>query len=264
MQAAVDKLLARPLTVDSAVQIALLNNRSLQAVFEDLAISQADLVQAGLLHNPVFAASFRLPDRPPNGTDTELSVEQDFLDLMVMPLRRKVAAAEFEHAQLNVADHVVQLADDVKVAVYTIQARLQLVDRLREIADANQTAAGLARWQFDAGTINELGLVNQEATAAQAFGSFHRGAATRSRSRAVKSFDGFELHADRLEHLARVAGAAVSRDSDLGTRDCRTSPTPRSPRGSRRNRVDSASRFHHARLPIFRGCGIRCRYRAHA
>ena len=87
-------------------------------------------MQAGLLHNPVFAASFRVPDRPPNGTDTELSVEQDFLDLLVIPLRRKVAAAELEHAKLYVADHVVQLAADVKMAVSTIQARRTLLDRL--------------------------------------------------------------------------------------------------------------------------------------
>jgi cobalt-zinc-cadmium efflux system outer membrane protein len=166
-QAAVDKLLARPLTVDLAVQIALLNNRSLQAVFEDLAISQADLVQAGLLHNPVFAASFRLPDRAPNGTDTELSVEQDFLDLLILPLRKKVAAAEFEHAKLSVADRVVQLAGDVKIAEFTMQARQQLLERLLVIFESNQTAAELSQRQYDAGTINELGLANQQMLAAQ-------------------------------------------------------------------------------------------------
>ena len=167
-RSALNNLLAHPLTVHSAVQIALLNNPSLQAVLEDLAISQADLIQAGLLHNPVFAAGFRIPNRSPHGTDTEFSVEQDFLDLMIIPLRRKVAAAEFEHSKLIVADRVVQLAADVKVAVFTLQAREQLLDRLRFIADANQAAAELAQRQFDAGTINELALANQQVTAAQA------------------------------------------------------------------------------------------------
>src|SRR5438045_1448774 len=45
--------IASELTIDQAVQIALLNNRNLQATYEELGIAQADLVQAGLLQNPV-------------------------------------------------------------------------------------------------------------------------------------------------------------------------------------------------------------------
>ncbi|HEY0523136.1 MAG TPA: hypothetical protein VGD08_07095, partial [Stellaceae bacterium] len=48
-QDAVARLLESPLTADSAVQIALLNNRRLQAEYEDLGVAQADLIQAGLL-----------------------------------------------------------------------------------------------------------------------------------------------------------------------------------------------------------------------
>src|SRR5262249_2333552 len=40
------------LTADRAVQVALLNNRSLQALYAELGVAQADLVQAGLLKNP--------------------------------------------------------------------------------------------------------------------------------------------------------------------------------------------------------------------
>jgi cobalt-zinc-cadmium efflux system outer membrane protein len=167
VRAAIGELLARPMTADSAVQIALINNRSLQATLEDLAISDADLVQAGLLHNPIFFASFRLPDHPPNGTDSELSIEQDFLDLLVLPLRKKVAQAEFEHTKLSVADRVVQLAADVRIAVFTMQASQQLLERLLVISDSNQTAAELSRRQFEAGTINELDFANQQMLAAQ-------------------------------------------------------------------------------------------------
>jgi outer membrane protein, heavy metal efflux system len=39
-QAAVASLLSRPLTADSAVQVALLNNRNLQATYEELGIAQ--------------------------------------------------------------------------------------------------------------------------------------------------------------------------------------------------------------------------------
>ena len=39
----VDELLARPLSADDAVQVALLNNRGLQAGLQDLGISEAEL-----------------------------------------------------------------------------------------------------------------------------------------------------------------------------------------------------------------------------
>src|SRR5258707_13515907 len=40
----VRQLLRKPLTADTAVQIALLNNRSLQATFEGIGLSAADLL----------------------------------------------------------------------------------------------------------------------------------------------------------------------------------------------------------------------------
>src|SRR2546430_17138737 len=60
-QAAVASLLRHPLTADAAVQIALLNNRNLQATYEELGIPQADLVEAGLLRNPIFTFERRFP-----------------------------------------------------------------------------------------------------------------------------------------------------------------------------------------------------------
>src|SRR5688500_4930633 len=42
----VRELLASKLTADAAVQVALLNNRDLQATYAELGVAQADLVQA--------------------------------------------------------------------------------------------------------------------------------------------------------------------------------------------------------------------------
>jgi len=69
----VGELLAKPLSADSAVQIALLNNRGLQASFQELGIAEAELVQASRLPNPGFrlrssgaAMSVRLNARSPS------------------------------------------------------------------------------------------------------------------------------------------------------------------------------------------------------
>ena len=66
---AIRALLRRTLTADSAVQITLLNNRELQATFEEIGIAQGDLVEAGLLKNPIFAGNARFPNRSPSGTN---------------------------------------------------------------------------------------------------------------------------------------------------------------------------------------------------
>jgi outer membrane protein, heavy metal efflux system len=154
--------LGRELTAESAVQIALLNNHDLQARFEEIGISQADLIEAGLLSNPSFAASFRFPSRPPSGTDIEYSIAQNFLDLLVLPLRKRIAAAQLAQTETRVADAVLKLAAEVKTAFYTVQARQQLLDRLRVISDTIETAAEFTKRLHDTGNTSDLELANQQ------------------------------------------------------------------------------------------------------
>ena len=98
-------LLRKKFTADDAVQIAMLNNRDLQAIYSDLGLAQADLVQAGLFRNPILDAAVLFPlsgVRP----DIQLSVVVGFLDALYVPLRKRVAAAQFEEAKLRVTGAV--------------------------------------------------------------------------------------------------------------------------------------------------------------
>ena len=54
-------LLGKRFTAGEAVQIAMLNNRDLQAIYSDLGVAQADLVQAGLFRNPILDAAVLFP-----------------------------------------------------------------------------------------------------------------------------------------------------------------------------------------------------------
>ena len=56
------ELLAHPLAPESAVELAILNNRGLQASFQELGIAESELVRAGRLSNPSF--SFARLNRP--------------------------------------------------------------------------------------------------------------------------------------------------------------------------------------------------------
>jgi cobalt-zinc-cadmium efflux system outer membrane protein len=153
----VAELLAAPLTVDAAVKIALLNNATLQATFEEVGISQADLAQAARVENPEISGFVRFPSEG-SGRNIEFSLVQNVFDIFLQPLRKKVAAAELEQTKLRVANEVLALAGEVKEAFFTLQARQQLVARLILIRDLTETAADFAKKQHEAGTINDLEL----------------------------------------------------------------------------------------------------------
>jgi cobalt-zinc-cadmium efflux system outer membrane protein len=167
-QEAVQKILARPLTADDAARIALLNNPDLQATFEQIGISQADLVQAGLLHNPTIMGSWRFPDQPPSITDTEYSLAADFLDLVMIPMKVKIARGNLEQTELRLDQDVLELVTRVKSAFYTYQADVELEGRLKLIGEADQAASDLAKAQQQAGNTTELESASKQAQFAAA------------------------------------------------------------------------------------------------
>lgn len=171
---AVDALLQTNLTVRSAVAIALLNNRSLQADFEEIGISQAELAQASRLRNPEFEGLWRVPTHGPKSVNAEYALAQDFLDLLTLPARKKIAARNLEATKLRIAHQVLTLVEEVQAAFYTVQAGQQLTNRLALIVEVNEAAANIAKRQHEAGNINDLELQNQQATYAQSRLDFAR------------------------------------------------------------------------------------------
>lgn len=164
---AIDRLLASDLTADAAVQIALLNNAALRGKLEELAISQADLVQAGLLKNPVFTLGSTAWDGEHISPNLFAAVEQDFLDIIVMPLRKRVAAAELEATKLEVGDHVLELASHVREAFYMAQAAEQVMTMRKLVDEAATSSADLARRQHEVGNMSDLALNNELGLAGQ-------------------------------------------------------------------------------------------------
>jgi cobalt-zinc-cadmium efflux system outer membrane protein len=164
---AVRAMLLGTLTADHAVQVALLNNRELQATFEDVGIANADLTEAGLLRNPVFEASARFPERPPLATNVDFGIVQDFLDLLMIPLRKKVAANELARAELRVGDAILKLAAEVRAAFYTLQGKQMLFNRLGTLGETNAAALELSLRQHEAGNISDLELASQQSTYSQ-------------------------------------------------------------------------------------------------
>jgi outer membrane protein, heavy metal efflux system len=156
------RLLSKPLTVETAVQIALLNNRSLQASFEQIGLSAADLLEAATIPNPRFDLAVRIPDKPPSGTYIDYGAAIDFLSIILLPLKKRVANDELEAAALRVADQTLELVSQVKSAFFSLQASQQLLEQLKLIADTNAASLDLAQRQHEAGNISDLALDQEE------------------------------------------------------------------------------------------------------
>ncbi len=162
IERAVDALLGQELTVDAAVQVALLYNRSLHATYEELSIGQADVVQAGLLKNPVFGVRMTTAERDTLDPNLVLNVTQDFLSVLFLPARKAIAAKQFEGVKLRVADAVLDLAAEVRTAYYALQGAMQVLAMRRAVRDAAQVGASLAERQNAAGNTSDLAFATEQ------------------------------------------------------------------------------------------------------
>ncbi|MBA3936156.1 MAG: TolC family protein [Planctomycetes bacterium] len=138
---AVAALLAKPLTPESAVQVALLTSPRLQALYEDLGVAQADLVKAGMLRNPVFEGQVNFFAA---GPAIELSLIQDFIDLLYLPTRKRIASAALDGIKSRVAGTVIGFAGDVRRAAYQVQASEQLREMRQMILTGAEAADDLS------------------------------------------------------------------------------------------------------------------------
>ena len=163
VQNQIQQLLQQYLSADSAIQIALLNNKNLQATYENMGIAQAEVVRAGLLKNPVFSFAARFPNEPPSSANLEFDLIGDFLNLLMLPAKKHFAEQQFEQVRLDVADQVLSFATTVKKHFYILQSAQQSVLVLNEITTVSEVSYELAQKFYEAGNIDELQLAREQA-----------------------------------------------------------------------------------------------------
>jgi outer membrane protein TolC len=159
------EILARPLSMDAAVQLALLANRGLQADFHDLGLTEADWVQAGRLPNPGFGFS-----RLTRGDEIEYErgLHFNLARLVAMPLMRQVEQRRFAQAQGAAALRVLTLAADTRKAWVQAVAAEETVRYTRQVMEAAEAGAELARRMAAAGNFNKLQQAREQAFYAEA------------------------------------------------------------------------------------------------
>ena len=200
-QERIDALLARPLSADDAVRIALAYSPSLQAMLSESAADSAAAAQTTRLPNPVFDFE-RLVRREAGVRELEITRALSFsvLDLLLLPARLRVAEHRQEAQRLTLASNVVQAATEARqawVAAVAAQQALQYAQQVRASADAS---AELARRMQAVGNFSKLQRAREQAFAADAVAQLARAtqAARASREALVRVLG---LDADRAARL---------------------------------------------------------------
>jgi len=163
--ARVVELLRQPLGADAAVEIALLNNRELQAGYAELGIAEADLVRAGRAANPTLAFG-RLGGN--GAVEIDRAVLFDVLGLLTLPLARQIEQGRFEQAQLQAAYETVGVAAEARKAFFEAVAAEQLVGYFSQVREAAEASGELARRMLAAGNFNSLAQMREQSFQSEA------------------------------------------------------------------------------------------------
>lgn len=167
IRGAVDELLQRPLGIDEAVRLGLLNGRGLQASYAELGLAASDLAQASRLPNPGF--SFKRLSRN-DDLDIERQFSLNLLGVLALPLARGIEERRFEQAQLKAANDVIAYVADVRRAWYRAVATQQAATYIEQVKDAAEIRVEFARRLRAAGNWSTLDYMRQQVFYAEIVG----------------------------------------------------------------------------------------------
>ncbi|MGF6542183.1 TolC family protein [Paraburkholderia youngii] len=154
------ELLAKPLGMDDAVQVALLNNRGLQASYGELGISEADLVQAGRLPNPGFTFS---RTHWSDGFGISRAFSMGVLGILTLPVATHIESQRFEETKLETASAMLAVAADTRKAYVSAVAAEQAALYSAQVKDSAEAGAELALRMRQAGNFSKLDYAREQA-----------------------------------------------------------------------------------------------------
>lgn len=149
----VARLLRQILSVDDAVQVALLNNRGLQAAYAELGIAQADRVQASRLPNPGLSFG-RL--RRGDEIEFERGLHVNLARLLAAPIVSGIETRRFEQSQRWATLETLTLVADVRKAWYSAVAAGESVRYMRQVLKAAEAGEDLASRLAKVGNWNKI------------------------------------------------------------------------------------------------------------
>ncbi|MDX2199477.1 MAG: TolC family protein [Phycisphaerae bacterium] len=155
------------LDLDLVIDLALTNNRALRADIELIGQAKAELVQAGLLSNPLLTVLLRFPEAGGRAS-LDIGLFKDFADLWLIPLRKRAAQSILQQRLLSFTDNAVALVRELSTAYATLQYSESAIKLQAENLEVLGQAIDFAQARLRTGSTTQLDVNLLEARRLQA------------------------------------------------------------------------------------------------
>ncbi|MBO6727619.1 MAG: TolC family protein [Rhizobiaceae bacterium] len=165
-------VVGKTVSADAAVQVALLNNKGLQAAYAEIGIAAADVWQEMLLPNPVVSIGVLGIAHPELGAFRAIEgmVANNILALATRRRRVEIADVKFQSAQLAAALETLRLAAETRRAWVTAVAAFETAAYLNQAQVAADAASELAQRLGETGALPKRGQAREHAFFAELTG----------------------------------------------------------------------------------------------
>ena len=162
----------KTITADTAVQVALLNNRGLQAAYANVGLSAAEAWQQSTPENPVVSIGILGIGAAELGLyrAIESMIAVNILDAKTRKQRMALADISFRSAQLTAVNDTLTLANQTRMAWINAVAAFETVSYIKRAKATSDAGSELARKLGETGALNKAGQAREQAFNAELAG----------------------------------------------------------------------------------------------
>ncbi len=174
----------KTISADTAVQVALLNNKGLQASYANVGLSAADAWQESTPVNPIVSIGVLGIGAPELGAYRAIEglIRANLLEATTRKKRRALADTNFRQAQLAAVNDTLALANQTRQAWIAAVSSFEAVGYLQRAKATSDAGSELALRLGETGALNKANQARE-----QAFNAELAGQLARARLNATKS-----------------------------------------------------------------------------
>lgn len=162
----------KTISAETAVQVALLNNKALQAAYANVGLSAAEAWQQATPENPVVSIGLFGLGAPELGVyrSIEALIRTNILDATTRKQRMAIADSNFQSAQLAAVSDTLSLANETRMAWIDTVAAFEAADYLKQAKATSDAGSELALRLGETGALNKAGQAREQAFNAELAG----------------------------------------------------------------------------------------------
>lgn len=147
----------KTITAETAVQVALLNNKGLQASYAEVGLSAAEVWQESLPENPIVSIGIFGIAAPELGVFRAIEgmFATNLLDAKTRKQRVALADTQFKKSQLNAVNETLKLASETRQAWINAVSSFEAVGNLKRASATSDASSELAQSLGLAGSLDK-------------------------------------------------------------------------------------------------------------